>query len=339
MNLCDPSTVKNIMTAFGLQFRKEFGQNFLIDLPTVGMIADSCAGENTKTVLEIGAGFGALTHDLALRYGSVIALEIDKGLIPLLKYTLGSDRNVRVIQADVMKTDLGELLKASFGAGGVAVCANLPYYITTPVLLKLLDSRLPFDSITLTVQSEVADRLCAAPGTPEYGSVTAYAAYFGSCRKLTDIPASRFLPPPKVDSAVIRIDLYREKPVVPADEEVFFRVIRAAFGQRRKTLTNALAAGFPGIDKAALSAAAEGCGISPSARGETLSVADFAALSDSLLPALAEADPSAADERGRKARLKRRQESQRAGHAGAAEDDEVSPKTGMTEGDATDGEA
>ncbi|MCQ2428090.1 MAG: 16S rRNA (adenine(1518)-N(6)/adenine(1519)-N(6))-dimethyltransferase RsmA [Clostridia bacterium] len=290
MNLCDPRTIKDIMTAFGLSFRKEFGQNFLTDIGTVEAIAESCAGDNTKTVLEIGAGFGSLTHELALRYENVIALEIDQGLIPLLGYTLSSDKNARVIEADVTKTDLGELLADSFKAGGVAVCANLPYYITTPILLQLLDSRLPFDSITVMVQSEVADRLCAAPGKPEYGSVTAYTGYFGECRRLLDVPAGRFLPPPKVDSAVVRIDLYKEKPVVPKDEKTLFRVIRAAFGQRRKTLPNALSAGFGELSKQAVTEAVTEAGIAANVRGETLSVDDFCRISDRLTEKLSAAE-------------------------------------------------
>ena len=181
---------------FGLTFRKEFGQNFLTDREVVAEIAESCGGPNTKTVLEIGAGCGSLTHELALIYENVVALEIDRGLIPLLKYTLGEHRNIKVINADVMKTDIPELLGDAFEKGGVSVCANLPYYITTPILLELLDSRLPFDSITVMIQSEVADRLCALPGTPNYGSVTAYLNYFGTCRKLMRFPrASSCLPP------------------------------------------------------------------------------------------------------------------------------------------------
>lgn len=267
---------------FGLTFRKEFGQNFLTDREVVAEIAESCGGPNTKTVLEIGAGCGSLTHELALIYENVVALEIDRGLIPLLKYTLGEHRNIKVINADVMKTDIPELLGDAFEKGGVSVCANLPYYITTPILLELLDSRLPFDSITVMIQSEVADRLCALPGTPNYGSVTAYLNYFGTCRKLLKVPAGKFLPPPKVDSAVVRIDLYRDRPCKPKDEKIFFRTMRAAFEQRRKTLPNALSAGFGEISKADITDAIIECGFDANIRGERLSVADFCRLSDKL---------------------------------------------------------
>ena len=267
---------------FGLTFRKEFGQNFLTDREVVAEIAESCGGPNTKTVLEIGAGCGSLTHELALRYENVVALEIDRGLIPLLKYTLGEHRNIKVINADVMKTDIPELLGDAFEKGGVSVCANLPYYITTPILLELLDSRLPFDSITVMIQSEVADRLCALPGTPNYGSVTAYLNYFGTCKKLLKVPAGKFLPPPKVDSAVVRIDLYHDRPCKPKDEKIFFRTMRAAFEQRRKTLPNALSAGFGEISKADITDAILACGFDANIRGERLSVAEFCTLSDKL---------------------------------------------------------
>ena len=267
---------------FGLTFRKEFGQNFLTDREVVAEIAESCGGPNTKTVLEIGAGCGSLTHELALRYENVVALEIDRGLIPLLKYTLGEHRNIKVINADVMKTDIPELLGDAFEKGGVSVCANLPYYITTPILLELLDSRLPFDSITVMIQSEVADRLCALPGTPNYGSVTAYLNYFGTCKKLLKVPAGKFLPPPKVDSAVVRIELYRDRPCKPADEKTFFRTMRAAFEQRRKTLPNALSAGFGELTKTEITDAITACGFDANIRGERLSVSEFCTLSDKL---------------------------------------------------------
>ncbi len=282
MNLCDIRTIKDTMAMFGLTFRKEFGQNFLTDRDVVADIAESCGGANTKTVLEIGAGCGSLTHELALRYENVIALEIDRGLIPLLKFTLGEHHNIKVINADVMKTDIRELLGDAFEKGGVSVCANLPYYITTPILLELLDLRLPFDSITVMIQSEVADRLCALPGTPNYGSVTAYLNYFGTCEKLFKVQAGKFLPPPKVDSAVVRIDLYRDRPCKPIDEKIFFRTMRAAFEQRRKTLPNALSAGFGEISKAEITEAITSCGFDVNIRGERLSVEDFCKLSDAL---------------------------------------------------------
>ena len=276
------------MTMFGLTFRKEFGQNFLTDQPTVAGIAEACGGPDIKTVLEIGAGCGSLTHELAERYDNIVAVEIDRGLIPLLKYTLGEHKNVQIVNTDVTKTDLAGLLSDAFTLGGVAVCANLPYYITTPIITRLLGSGLPFRNITVMVQSEVADRLCAAPGDAEYGSVTAYMNYFGSCARLLEVPAGLFLPPPKVDSAVVRIDMYRDKPVKPVDEEMLFRVIRAAFGQRRKTLPNALSAGIRELTKAQLAECVEECGHSPAVRGETLSCADFSEIADRITAKLKE---------------------------------------------------
>jgi 16S rRNA (adenine1518-N6/adenine1519-N6)-dimethyltransferase len=282
MNLCDVKTIKDVMSIFGLTFRKEFGQNFLTDKSVVEAIADSCAAANTKTVLEIGAGCGSLTHELALRYEKVIAIEIDRGLIPLLGYTLGEHKNVEVICGDVMKTDIRALLGDAFERGGVSVCANLPYYITTPILLELLGSGLPFDCITVMIQSEVADRLCASAGHRDYGSVTAYLNYFGTCQKLLKVPAGKFLPPPKVDSTVVRIDLYKDKPYKPLDEALFFRTLRAAFEQRRKTLPNALSAGISELSKDELTDAILACGFAANIRGEVLSTADFVKLSDEI---------------------------------------------------------
>lgn len=282
MNLCDARYVKDLMATFGLTFRKEWGQNFLTDHSAVERIAESCGAHAPDTVLEIGAGAGALTRELALRYKNVVAVEIDRGLIPLLNYVLEDTDNVELICGDIMKTDLAALLAPAFERGSVSVCANLPYYITTPILLSLLDSALPFKSITVMIQSEVADRLVAAPGSSAYGSVTAYLGYFGVVHKLFDVTADKFLPPPKVDSTVVRIDLYEKKPYSPLNETVFFRTLRASFGQRRKTLPNALAAGFGELTKAKLTEAVVNAGFAADVRGERLSTADFVRLSDEI---------------------------------------------------------
>ncbi len=280
MKLCDAGYVRELMNMFGLTFRKEWGQNFLTDSTAVENIAEACGAGRPATVLEIGAGAGALTVELAKRYGNVVAVEIDRGLIPLLKYVLGGYGNVELVCGDIMKTDLDALLRPAFERGSVSVCANLPYYITTPILLALLDSRLPFESITVMIQSEVADRLVAAPGTPAYGSITAYLGYFGVTHRLFEVTADKFLPPPKVDSTVVRIDLYKQKPYVPRNEEIFFRTLRAAFGQRRKTLPNALSAGFGELSKSELTEAVKSAGFAPDIRGERLSTEDFVHLSD-----------------------------------------------------------
>ncbi len=282
MNLCDVKSIKQLMAAFSLNFRKEFGQNFLTDIGVVEDIADNCCDDADSTILEIGPGVGSLTRELAARYKRVIAVEIDRGLIPVLKYTLGEFSNVTVINEDIMKVDLGELLAPYFAEGKVSVCANLPYYITTPILMKLLESGLPFDFITVMIQSEVADRLCAPAGGKNCGAITAVLGYYGQPEKLFKVGAHKFIPAPKVDSSVVRIKLHREKPYNPVDEETFFRTIRASFEQRRKTLPNSLASVFGELTKEELTDAIVKCGFEPTIRGEKLGVADFVTLSDEI---------------------------------------------------------
>ena len=282
MNLCDIKTIKQIMAMFSLNFRKEFGQNFLTDNFVVEDIADNCCTDASSTILEIGPGIGSLTKELSARYENVVALEIDHGLIPVLKYTLGDCRNVTVINEDVMKADLEGILAPYFERGKVSVCANLPYYITTPILMKLLESGLPFEYITVMIQSEVADRLCATPGDKNCGAIPAVLGYYGAPEKLFTVTADRFIPAPKVDSSVVRIKLHEKKPYVPIDEPTFFRTIRASFEQRRKTLPNSLSSVFSELSKDELTAAIIECGHDPNIRGEKLSVSEFVALSDKL---------------------------------------------------------
>ena len=282
MNLCDVKTIKHIMSVFDIKFRKEFGQNFLINRSVVEDIADNCADSVYTSILEIGPGIGPLTTELALRYKQVVALEIDHGLIPVLKYTLGEFNNVIVHNEDVMKANLDELLKPYFEAGRVSVCANLPYYITTPILMKLLECGLPFDYITIMIQSEVADRLCAKAGSSEYGAITAVLAYYGISEKLFTVSAGNFMPAPKVNSTVVRIKLHKQKPYVAKDEKTLFRTIKGAFEQRRKTLPNALAASFGELTKDEITEAILSCGHKVDIRGERLSIQDFVALSDKL---------------------------------------------------------
>ena len=282
MNLCDVKTIKQIMSVFDIKFRKEFGQNFLINRSVVEDIADNCADSTDTSILEIGPGIGPLTTELALRYKQVVALEIDHGLIPVLKYTLGEFNNVVVYNEDVMKANLDELLKPYFDAGSVSVCANLPYYITTPILMKLLECGLPFDYITIMIQSEVADRLCAKAGSSDYGAITAVLAYYGISEKLFTVSAGNFMPAPKVNSTVVRIKLHKNKPYVPQDEKTLFRTIKGAFEQRRKTLPNALAAAFGELTKDEITEAILSCGHKADVRGERLSIEEFVALSDKL---------------------------------------------------------
>ena len=282
LNLCDPRTIKQVMDMFGLKFKKEFGQNFLTDNMTVEDIADACNDDKDITVIEIGPGIGCMTRELCERYSRVIAFEIDDGLIPVLKYTLDGYKNVTVINEDIMKADLDTILAPYFEMGKVAVCANLPYYITTPILMKLIESKLPFDSITVMVQTEVAERLAAGAGKKNCGAITAAIDYYGQANMLFTVNADRFMPPPKVNSSVVRIDFWKEKPIVPKDEALFFRTIKAAFEQRRKTLPNSLMTGFPEISKEKLTEIIIECGHKADIRGEKLSVADFCALSDAI---------------------------------------------------------
>ncbi len=282
MNLCDIKTVKQVMSMFGLTFHKEFGQNFLTDRSVVEDIACACCTDKKSSILEIGPGIGTLTYELALRHSAVLALEIDRGLIPVLDYTLGEFDNVTVVNEDVMKADLSTLLAPYFEKGPVSVCANLPYYITSPILMKLLECGLPFDDITVMIQKEVADRLTSPAGGKDYGAITAVLAYYGKAEKLMDVPADRFLPAPKVDSAVIRIKLYRDKPCRPQDEALLFRTIKGAFAQRRKTLANSLSSAFSELGKDEINAIIAACGHEPTVRGEKLSIEDFTRLSDEI---------------------------------------------------------
>ena len=283
MNLCDIRTIRQIMDIYGLHFRKEFGQNFLTNNMVVEDIAEFCCEGRSKTILEIGPGIGVLTKELCLRYPNVVALEIDKGLMPVLQYTLNEFSNVKVHNRDVMEADLDALLSPYLELGGVSVCANLPYYITTPILMKLLESRFPFEYITVMVQSEVADRLCAKAGSKAYGAITASIGYYGEAERLFVVPAQDFMPAPKVNSAVVRIRLYGErKPYVPQNEELFFRTVKVAFEQRRKTLANALSAGFGELSKEQIQEIIAQCGHPSDIRGERLSVSEFVALSDAI---------------------------------------------------------
>ena len=282
MNLCNINVIRSLMEDAGISFRKEFGQNFLINPMIPEDIADMCCDSEDSLIIEIGPGIGCLTDALAKRYARVVAIEIDKGLIPILSKTMAEHDNVTVINADVMETDLAALVE-KYGEGRpVSVCANLPYYITTPILMRLLESGVPFSSITVMVQNEVASRLCSKAGSKDYGAITAVLGYYGETRRLFKVPAGCFLPAPKVDSAVIRIDLYSAKKYQPKDEKLFFSLIRAAFEMRRKTLVNALSAKLPQYSKETITEAILTIGHPETVRGERLSTEDFVRLSDYL---------------------------------------------------------
>ena len=282
MDLCNLSVIKSLMADAGITFRKEFGQNFLTNRIIPEDIADNCADTSDRLVIEIGPGVGCLTQELALRYSRVVAIEIDKGLIPVLAKTLEEYDNVTVINDDVMKIDLAELVEKYAEGRPVSVCANLPYYITTPILMRLLESGIRFSSITVMVQKEVADRLAATPGSADYGAITAVLGYYGRVRKLFKVSAGCFVPAPKVDSAVVRIDLYDKCPYEIKDERLFRNCIKAAFEMRRKTLENALSSGLGGFTKEQIRSAIETSGFDPKIRGERLSAEEYATLSNNL---------------------------------------------------------
>jgi 16S rRNA (adenine1518-N6/adenine1519-N6)-dimethyltransferase len=270
------------MADAGITFRKEFGQNFLTNRMIPEDIADNCADTADRMILEIGPGIGCLTQELAMRYKKVVAVEIDRGLIPILSKTLADYDNVTVINEDIMKVDLRELVDKYSEGMPVSVCANLPYYITTPILMYLLESGVKFSTITVMVQNEVAARLAAKPGSSDYGAITAVLGYYGSVKKLFKVSAGCFVPAPKVDSAVVRIDLYDKCPYEIKDEKLFRNCIKAAFEMRRKTLENALSAMLGGFSKEQVASAIAECGFDPKIRGERLSCEDFARLSNAL---------------------------------------------------------
>lgn len=281
-NLSDISVIKKILSEHGFTFSKSLGQNFLINPTVCPRMAEACGADCDTGVLEIGAGIGVLTAELAKRAKKVVSLELDTRLIPVLAETLGEFSNVEVLNADVLKIDLNKLIDDCFQGMHVAVCANLPYYITSPVIMALLESRIPVDAVTVMVQKEAAARLCAPVGSRDAGAVTVAVNYYAQAEKLFDVSAGSFMPAPKVDSSVIRLNIRKEPPVEVSDEKFFFRVIKAAFGQRRKTASNSLSAGL-GIPKDKVSSAIAAAGFDPSVRAESLTMQELALLSECLL--------------------------------------------------------
>ena len=295
MNLCDERSVKRIMSMFSTGTKKSFGQNFLINPDVPYNIARESYeyhrarnGAKKSAVIEIGPGIGSLTQELCEMYDKVIAVEIDKTLIPVLEYTLAEHKNVTVINDDFLKLDLEKLIKEELDGYEISVCANLPYYITTPIIMALLENARRengtsyFTSITVMVQREVALRLCATPKQSDYGAITASINYYGNIEKLFDVTPDNFLPAPKVTSSVVRIELYDTKKYEVRSEKMLHRVISGAFMQRRKTLLNSLSSAFLEIPKDTLGDIIERCGFEPTVRGERLSVEDFCRLSDEI---------------------------------------------------------
>ncbi len=278
--LTDMGYIRSLLERHGFRFSKKLGQNFLINPSVCPRMAEACGCTPETGVLEIGPGFGVLTRELSLRAGKVVAIELDDRLLPVLAETLAGRDNVEIVSGDCMKLNLAELLRHRFGDRPVAVCANLPYYITSPILMNLLESRLPVTGITVMVQKEAAQRLCARPGTREAGAVTLAVQYYAQAETLFSVSRGSFMPAPNVDSAVIRLTVRREPPCAVRDEKQLFRLIRAGFGQRRKTLPNSLSAA--GFSREAILAALVASEISPTARAEELTLEQFAALSDHL---------------------------------------------------------
>lgn len=279
--LSDINTVKEILSRHGFHFSKSLGQNFIINPDVCPRIAIESGVNKEICVLEIGPGIGVLTKELAKRAKRVLAVEIDKALLPVLKETLAEFDNVDVLNADVLKIDVFETARKYFGDTPFIVCANLPYYITSPILMKLLEEGCGAESITVMVQKEAALRIAANPGTRDCGALTAAIHYYSEPEKLFDVGKNSFVPAPKVDSSVIRLKIRKEPPVAVSDEKYFFKVIKASFGQRRKTLANSVSGGL-GFGKDEVLCALEKCGLSSTARAEELSLVDFAAFSAAL---------------------------------------------------------
>ncbi|MCR5508913.1 MAG: 16S rRNA (adenine(1518)-N(6)/adenine(1519)-N(6))-dimethyltransferase RsmA [Lachnospiraceae bacterium] len=282
--LANAGNTLNIIKQHDFSFRKKYGQNFLIDTNILERIIKEAGVSSDDHVLEIGPGIGALTQYLCESAGTVTAVEIDKELIPILKETLGHYDNLKVINEDIMKTDIHALIREECGGGPVKVVANLPYYITTPIIMTLLESHAPISGITIMVQKEVAERMTASPGSKDYGALTLAVNYYSRPRIAFTVPPSCFMPRPKVASSVICLEPPGEDRVKVKDEEHMFKLIRAAFNQRRKTLANSIANGA-GINrsKQEITEALEGMGLGENIRGEALDLEQFAALSDRLI--------------------------------------------------------
>ena len=280
--LSDISTIRAVLEKNGFHFSKALGQNFLINPSVCPRMAALSGAADCAGAVEVGPGIGVLTWELSRVAKKVVSIELDKRLLPVLDETLADCDNVKILNADVMKLDLRRMIEEEFPGGEVAVCANLPYYITSPVIMRLLEERLPVTSITVMVQKEAAERLCAHPGERVCGAVSAAVWYYAEPEILFQVSRGSFMPAPNVDSAVIRLRIRRTPPVEVADEPFFFRVVRAAFAQRRKTAVNSIANTL-GRSKQAVAAAFDAAGVPQNARAEALTLEDFAALTAGLL--------------------------------------------------------
>lgn len=282
--LGNPQETIQVLQKHDFHFQKKFGQNFLIDTHVLDKIVEAADVSEEDFVLEIGPGIGTMTQYLCEHARQVLAVEIDKNLIPILQETLSSYDNVDILQGDILKQDIGAIAEKYNGGQPIKVVANLPYYITTPIIMGLFESRVPLANVTVMVQKEVADRMRAEPGTKEYGALSLAVQYYAEPYLAANVPPNCFMPRPKVGSAVIRLSARQKPPVEVKDEKLMFRLIRAAFNQRRKTLQNAITnSGELNFSKEETGQAITSVGLNPSIRGEKLGLAEFAALADELL--------------------------------------------------------
>ncbi|MFC4098744.1 16S rRNA (adenine(1518)-N(6)/adenine(1519)-N(6))-dimethyltransferase RsmA [Paenibacillus xanthanilyticus] len=286
IEVATPKRTKDIIQKYGFSFKKSLGQNFLIDQNILRKIVSAAGLDKTKGALEIGPGIGALTQHLANEAARVTAIEIDDRLIPILGDIFADADNVHIEHGDVLKLNLSELMARQFdGLSGVSVVANLPYYVTTPILMKLLEEKLPLENIVVMIQKEVAERMAAKPGGKEYGSLSVAVQYYCEAELVCIVPHTVFIPQPNVDSAVIKLAVRKQPPVQVEDEAHFFRTVQACFAQRRKTLANNLTAYVGKANREQLGPILAAIDIDPSRRGETLSLEEFAALSRALIAA------------------------------------------------------
>lgn len=281
-NLSDIGTVRSILEKHGFTFSKALGQNFLINPAVCPEMAEEAVTSENDGVIEIGAGVGVLTAELCKRTKKVVSIELDKRLLPVLDETLAEFDNFEVVNEDILKVDLHELIKEKFSdCENVSVCANLPYYITSPVIMKLLEDKLPIKQIIVMVQREAADRLTAPVGSRESGAITVAVNYYAKAEKLFNVSKGSFVPSPKVDSAVIRLSIYDKPPIETKDEELFFRTVKAMFMQRRKTALNSVSAGL-GIPKDTVVKALEMTGLDASVRAEKLTLSQLCEFTNNL---------------------------------------------------------
>ena len=279
MQLTSLKTIKELCFKFGFDFSKGLGQNFLLDSQVLEEISQAASG--CDDVLEIGPGFGVLTKVLSRDFKKVVSVEIDKTLLPVLDYTLSDCDNVKIVNEDFLKLNLPKLIEEEFSSQKISVAANLPYYITTPIVTELIEKKYDIDNIVVMVQKEVAQRFCAAPGTKDYGAISVLCAYYTKPQIICNVPSSSFYPRPKVDSAVVCMKVCEKPNVYVKDEKLFFKVVKASFAQRRKTLLNCLANGF-NMDKETLTQILEKAQIKPDIRGEKLGIEEFARISDAM---------------------------------------------------------